>query len=87
MANRVVLLALIVLTGLFKLPGLLFGMGVSLLGLATTKSFGVPYLWPLIPFNGKALISIFYRQPFYAQRFRPSLLKTIDSDRLKDPRK
>ncbi|NMA92830.1 MAG: spore germination protein [Firmicutes bacterium] len=87
MANRVVLLAQIVLTGLFKLPGLLIGAGLLLLGLATTKSFGFPYLWPLIPFEGKALFRIFYRQPFYAQRFRPGFLQTIDRDRLKEPPK
>ncbi len=87
MANRVVLLTLIVLTGLFKLPGLLLGGGLLLLRLATTKSFGFPYFWPLIPFDGKALISIFYRHPYTTQRFRPSFLQTIDTDRLKKPQK
>ncbi len=87
MANRVVLLFLILATGLFKLPGLLFGMGLLLVLLAATKSFGFPYLWPLIPFNWKALANIFYRRPYLAQHLRPGFLRTIDTDRLKNPPK
>ncbi|HHX86630.1 MAG TPA: spore germination protein, partial [Firmicutes bacterium] len=69
----------------FKLPGLLIGVGLLLLRLATTKSFGFPYLWPLIPFDGKALLGFLYRHPYYTQRFRPSFLHTLDTDRIRKP--
>ena len=55
MANRVFLFILILLTGLLRLPGLLIGIALILLRLLTTKSFGFPYLWPLIPLNLKVL--------------------------------
>lgn len=81
MANRVVLIFLILLTGLMRLPGLLIGFTLLLLRLLTTRSFGFPYLWPLIPLNLKALPIIFYRRPIPLQLYRPDFLRTRDSDR------
>ncbi|NLA27002.1 MAG: spore germination protein [Firmicutes bacterium] len=81
LANRVVLLMLILLTGLFSLPGLILGLLLIFIRLLTTKSFGFPYLWPLIPFNLKALLLIFYRRPIPMQLYRPRWLQTKDSDR------
>ena len=81
MANRVVLLFLIFLTGLFSLPGLLGGLFLVLLRIGTTRSFGFPYLWPLIPFNAKAFLSIIARRPIPVNSLRPSFLKVKDPDR------
>ena len=83
MANRVALILLILLTGLFHLPGFLAGLGLILLRLFTTRSFGFPYMWPLLPFDLKALFSIFVRRPVPVHVFRPSYLRTIDKDRLR----
>lgn len=81
MANRVVLLLLLILTGLLRLPGLLLGLGLIALRLLTTRSFGFPYLWPLIPLDLPGLMRVFLRQPIPSQRYRPSFLRTRDSDR------
>lgn len=81
MANRPILLLLILLTGLFRLPGFIAGVVLTFMLLVTTKSFGFPYLWPLIPLNWKALPTIFIRRPIPIQLYRPSLLQTKDSDR------
>lgn len=81
MANRVILLFLIVITGLLRLPGMLLGYGLLLLLLLTTRSFGFPYLWPLLPLNFKALLAVVIRRPIPIQLVRPSLLKTRDKDR------
>ena len=81
LANRVILLMLILLTGFFKLPGLIVGLLLTFICLLTTKSFGLPYLWPLIPFNFKALLLVFYRRPVPIQLYRPRWLQTKDSDR------
>ncbi len=54
----------VVLTWLFHGWGLLAGMGVMLLTLVTTRTVeGAKYLYPLIPFDGKALARLLYRQP------------------------
>ncbi len=81
MANRVVLLLLIISTGLFGLPGLLGGLFLVFLRIGTTHSFGFPYLWPLIPFNAKAFLSIIVRRPMPVSRIRPSFLRVKDKDR------
>ncbi len=73
---------LLFLVVFFKLWGFLFGLGVILIFFVRTKSFGVPYLWPIIPLNLRALKSFLIRTPLYAlPRMRPEVLKTGDSDR------
>ncbi|MEW5784884.1 MAG: spore germination protein [Bacillota bacterium] len=83
MANRVVLLLMIVLTGTLHLPGLLLGLAAITLRLITTRSFGFPYMWPLFPLNLKALFNIIIRRPVPLEFFRPSYLRTRDTDRAK----
>lgn len=43
-----------------------------------TKSFGIPYLWPLVPFDGAALLRIIFRYPIPYVTFRPRLTKPQD---------
>lgn len=63
-AVRLVRLVLLVVAGILKLPGVLFGIVVMfVLLILRTDSFGVPYLWPLIPFNGRALLDVLVRLP------------------------
>ncbi|MEW6446553.1 MAG: spore germination protein [Bacillota bacterium] len=80
-ANRLVRLFILVLTGLLRLPGFIIGVVASFLFLLFTRSFGVPYLWPLIPFDLKAFESVIVRPPVAIQRSRPSILKPLDPDR------
>lgn len=77
-ANRLVRLLLLLAVAAFRLPGLILATLVVLLFLATTKSFGVPYLWPVIPFNFKFLKTIFIRTPVSVQNHRPSILNPQD---------
>lgn len=61
---------LLALTALWRLPGLIVGLIVIFLYLLTLRSQGVPYLWPLVPFNGKALVSLLFRHPVPSMRGR-----------------
>ncbi|RDV83021.1 spore germination protein [Ammonifex thiophilus] len=81
MANRLLRLFILVLTGLFLLPGFIIGCLLSFAALALTRSFGIPYLWPLLPFNLEGLKSVLIRPPVAIQHSRPSILKPIDPDR------
>lgn len=80
-ANRLLRLFILVFTGFLRLPGFIAGVVVSFLFLLFTNSFGVPYLWPLIPFDYKAMGSVLVRPPVAIQRSRPSILKPLDPDR------
>lgn len=82
MAVRLFRLITVVLVMLFKVPGLVAGIGIFLLTLLFTKSFGVPYLWPLIPLNFPALKDMFVRMPIPTKVMRPAVLKPLDNDRL-----
>ncbi|MGI6412432.1 MAG: spore germination protein [Syntrophomonadaceae bacterium] len=85
MANRVIRLFILTGTGLFQLTGFITTSVLSFLYIAFTKSFGVPYLWPLIPFNYKALKHILVRSPVPLQNYRPSILNPLDQRRQPEP--
>lgn len=82
MAVRLFRLLTIVLVMLFKIPGFLAGVAIFALTLLFTKSFGVSYLWPLIPLNVQALKDMFVRMPIPTKTMRPAILKPLDKDRL-----
>jgi len=82
MATRVFRVLLILVVMFFKIPGLFIGMIAILILMATTKSFGVPYLWPAVPFNYSALKDVLFRLPIPSKTLRPSVLKPQDTDRV-----
>ncbi len=53
---------ILLLTSLFNFWGFAAGFAIGLLFLCTNRSFGgKSYLYPLIPFNGKALVRLLFR--------------------------
>ena len=80
LANRLVQFFLLVLTGLFNIYGFIAGVLIIFYRLASTRSLGIPYLWPLLPLDIKALFSVLVRKPVPIKGFRPSILKTRDAD-------
>ncbi|HEX3030701.1 MAG TPA: spore germination protein [Bacillota bacterium] len=81
MALRIWRLVFLALVGLFRLPGLIVGFLFMFAFLVRSKSFGVPYMWPLLPFNWAALKAVFLRYPVTVQNSRPSFLKPGDATR------
>lgn len=54
---------ILILSGLFKIWGFIAGVIIVFLVIATTKTVdGYTYLYPIIPFNGKALKSLIVRK-------------------------
>jgi stage V sporulation protein AF len=84
MAHRLARWFLLFIVYFLRLPGLIMGIVVLLLIAGFTKSFGVPYLWPLIPYNGNILKSIVLRTPVPAQKKRPSILYPQDMSKQTD---
>lgn len=77
LAMRLFRLLLLISGGLFGPIGLLVGLIIFLVVLFRTKSFGgVNYLWPLIPFNKRALSTILTRKPIPEVKQRPDILRT-----------
>ncbi|HHU33285.1 MAG: spore germination protein [Zhaonellaceae bacterium] len=85
MANTLTRIILILTTGIFGLTGFIVSTLIVIIFLAKTKSFGIPYLWPFLPFNLSAIKSILLRPPVPIQNTRPSFLKPIDRSRQPTP--
>lgn len=81
LANRFIRFVLIFFTALLGGIGFLGGLALVIIFLGFMKSFGVPYLWPLIPFNWMGLKSIIIRSPVPVQNIRFGILKPKDSTR------
>ncbi|WP_212975208.1 spore germination protein [Bacillus sp. J14TS2] len=84
-ANKMVRMFLLLCVAVFKGPGLIIACTFYILFLAQSRPLGAPYLWPLIPFNPKALISILVRRPVPGAVLRPSIVRP--RDRFRQPTK
>ncbi len=82
LANRFSHLILLLTTGIFGIYGFLGGLLLIFVVLFRTKSFGIPYLWPLFPFDFGALIDVIVRRPVPVHSIRPSIVRPKDADRL-----
>jgi len=81
LANTIVRIFLLIATGLLRLPGFIGSIILVFVFLVITRSFGVPYMWPLIPLNFNALKTVIIRTPVSMQNTRPSFVKPVDADR------
>ncbi len=61
--------------GLF---GVMFGLLVILIHIASLRSFGVPYMAPLAPLMPRDFKDLFWRSPFWAMKKRPGYLRSQD---------
>ncbi|MDD4601713.1 Spore germination protein B1 [bioreactor metagenome] len=82
MAMRFFRLFLLLAVVFFKLPGLLIALSGLVIAMLLTKSFDVPYMWPILPFNFSALKDVLFRLPIPNKVLRPAILKPQDQDRL-----
>ncbi|MEH7387731.1 spore germination protein [Bacillus sp. JJ1521] len=73
-ANKIARLFLLVLVAIFKVPGFVIGCTLYFLFLANIRSLNTPYLWPFLPFNGKALLQIVIRTSVPGAKLRPSIV-------------
>ncbi|MDQ0269440.1 spore germination protein [Cytobacillus purgationiresistens] len=81
LANRLMRMMLLILTSIFHVYGLIIGTALLIIWLASMKSFGVPYLWPFIPFNLRAFRDVVLRSPIPLKNRRPRILHPKDPDR------
>ncbi|WP_048602040.1 spore germination protein [Rubeoparvulum massiliense] len=82
LANRLVRLTLLIAVGFFHLAGFIGGILFWFILLASMRSMHTPYLWPLLPFNGKALLDILVRSPMPEKEKRPRVIAKEDRSRM-----
>ncbi len=78
LANRIFRLLFLIAGALFGLYGFLAAVLFWFILLARTKTLTVPYLWPLIPFDGKGLLEVLVRTPIPLKKKRPAILNIQD---------
>ena len=68
--SRLINYFFIILAGMFGMFGLINGIAIIFWHLASLESFGVPYLYPLVPFEMAAMQDTFIRLRVLKQRFK-----------------
>jgi len=81
LANRLVRIFLLIATAAFATPGLVIGTVLFIIYLVRMNSFGIPYLWPFIPFNLQAFRDVIVRSPMPLKNRRPQVMHPKDPDR------
>lgn len=79
LANRLFRILFLVGAAVLGLWGFLVAVLFWFILLASSKALNTPYLWPMIPFNGKAFADVLFRSPIPMKRKRPSILNTQDT--------
>jgi len=73
---------LIILSGFLGMFGLINGIAIIFWHMLRQESFGVPYLYPLVPFDREALKDSFVRMPFGHLRKRFEILSKNNRQRM-----
>ncbi|QDI90983.1 spore germination protein [Salicibibacter halophilus] len=79
--NGILRFILLLSVGFFSVYGFVIGATIIFIWLVQTKILNSPYMWPLIPFNGKALVDIIFRPPYTVKNYRPSYTHPLDRKR------
>lgn len=82
LALRLLRFPLIILGGLFGLYGVMAGLILIVNHMLSLRSFGVPYMSPVVPGHWQGMKDTLVRAPFWTSRLRPALLHPRDPVRV-----
>nr|WP_148505295.1 spore germination protein [Paenibacillus beijingensis] len=82
LALRLLRFPLIIMAGMFGLYGIMVGLILITNHLLSLKSFGVPYLSPLVPVDAQGLKDLLIRGPLWSLQKRPSFLHPQEKTKL-----
>ncbi|RAP77013.1 spore germination protein [Paenibacillus montanisoli] len=80
-ASRIIRFVMMLLGGTLGLFGIMAGVMVMLIHLASLRSFGVAYLAPLSPFMRSSWKDVFLRMPRWAMKNRPIMMSSNNRTR------
>ena len=81
-ALRMLRFPLVILSGTFGLYGVMVGLILIINHMLSLRSFGVPYLSPVVPGNFEGMKDTLIRSPFWWMRKRPTQLHPPNKTRL-----
>ncbi|WP_315675068.1 spore germination protein [Clostridium sp. 19966] len=77
--SRIINYILILLSGLMGIFGFFNGIAIFLWRMVTLESFGVPYLYPILPVEFQGWKDVFIRAPFKALKYKLRLISNRGS--------
>ncbi|MGN8645862.1 spore germination protein [Gracilibacillus sp. HCP3S3_G5_1] len=83
---RLLRFALILLSASLGAFGLIFGLIFIYIHLTTLRSFGAPYLTPIVPFNHDNWRDLFIRTPWWMMKERPDQVAGENKKRMSESR-
>ena len=81
LAVRLLRFVLVILAGTFGFFGIVVGLMALFVHLVSLRSFGVPYLSPIVPPTAGDQRDVFVRVPWWAMRRRPQFMPAVDHRR------
>lgn len=82
--SRLINYFFILLAGVFGMFGLINGIVIVLWHAVSLKSFGIPYLYPVVPFDLEGMKDTFIRAPFSVLKKRLRILAPYNRIRIND---
>jgi len=70
---RLLRFPMIILAGTLGLLGIMYGIITIIVHLCSLRSFGVPYLAPMAPMQGRDMKDVLIRAPWWMLNTRPNL--------------
>ncbi len=86
LANRLSRVFFLIVSALFGPKGFVIAVLLWVVLLVCTKTLNLPYLWPFIPFDGKAFIDLLFRSPIPLKNKRFPVLNQKDIIRQRPPK-
>jgi len=83
-ALRLLRFPIIILAGIFGLYGVMVGIILIINHMLSLRSYGVPYMSPIVPGNYQGMKDIVIRAPLWWMKKRPASLHTANRERLGD---
>jgi spore germination protein len=83
MAFRIMRVSIIIGASILGLYGIMAALVISLIHLIRLKSFGIPYLSPIVNVEGNDMKDMFIRSPLQWMKKRPNYMNTWDKIRQK----
>lgn len=77
-------LPIVIMASIFGLYGVFWSYVLTLIHVASIRSFGVPYMSPFMPFNFKDLKDTVIRVPLWAMKTRPTAIMGKETNRVAD---
>lgn len=81
LANRIMRVVFLLLASVFGVSGYVIAVTLWVILLCSMKVMNVPYMWPLIPFDYRAMRDVVFRAPMPLKNRRPTVLHPRDPDR------